>query len=144
MDMKVDDKALLAAFNRLDKALQGKALGGALEAGAMLIVNQAKEDAPYKSGTLKRSLHIGGRTSLTPDYSQTAGNKAEYGDIRGNEESTTTAVRLIGTNLVYARKQEYTHPTKAGYLRRAYDSEKSAVVVEVKEALADIIAAAVK
>jgi len=139
--MEVDDKQLMAAFSKLDAAFQGKALGGAVTAGAFLIVNQAKINAPYKSGTLKRSLHIGGATNLTPDFAETANNEAEYGDIGGKEESRTEATRIVGTNIIYARRQEYTHPTKSGYLRRAYESEKDAALKEVRLALRDIIAA---
>ena len=139
--MEVDDKQLLAAFAKLDAAFQGKALGGAVEAGALLIVNQAKVNAPVLSGTLMRSLHIGETTSLTPDFADTDNNEAEYGDIGGKEESSTEATRIVGTNIIYARRQEYTHPTKSGYRRRAYESEKDAAVKEIRLALRDIIAA---
>jgi hypothetical protein len=60
---------------------------------AVKIANQAKHNAPVKSGKLKGSIHIYGRP--------------------------VKLRRVIGSNVPYATRQEYEHKTKKGYFRRA-------------------------
>ena len=102
----------------------------ALTSGAMIILNDAKRDAPWKSGTLKRSLHI------EPDP-----------DHRGG-----VAV-LIGTNVPYAARLEFGfvgadslgriyNQAARPYLRPAMDNNREAVVQEVGRALVILLEAA--
>lgn len=64
-----------------------------IEANSLKIVNNAKENAPIKTGALKRSIKI--------------------------YEKPAEMERIIGSNMPYATKQEYEHKTKKGYFRRA-------------------------
>jgi hypothetical protein len=107
---------LMRKLSAMGAAMAKQAVGDALTAGAQLIVNDAKTTVAVITGTLQRSIHSG-RPRLSG----------------GNWE-----VR-IGTNIEYAKKQEY----RAGkaYMRPAFDNQKDAATVEVGEALADIVRA---
>lgn len=132
---------LLKNLEKLGSKLH-KALEAATAAGALLVVNDAKTNAPYKTGTLRRSIHIGGFTSLVPDYNPgDARNTQTFGDL-GKGKKTDTAVELkIGTDLIYAAPQEFgtstipAHP----YLRPAVDENKDKVPKEIGAALGDIV-----
>jgi len=78
------NRAMVAASN-------GDMLERALVAGALLPLNTAKRLAPYRTGNLRRSLHVGGH-SASP----------EGGDIGGNVNGPGFAEILAGTNLEYA------------------------------------------
>ena len=106
MSTVIGTKELLAKFNKLGEAAHGQMLETALVAGGLLISNSAKDKAPYKTGTLKRSIHVGGHTSESaPGF--TPGDVAgEYSDLGGNKTTETSAQISIGTNLTYAPHQE--------------------------------------
>ena len=61
------DPKLARAMRKLqDPALVEKMLENALVAGALQIVNAAKIRAPYKTGNLRRSIHVGGHIDADP------------------------------------------------------------------------------
>lgn len=106
----------------------GSNLSGALEAaatsGAMLIQNEAKDLAPYRTGTLRRSIHT------------------------ETVEKTSDSVTLkVGTDVVYAAAQEFgiddrnlpAHP----FLRPAVDHNKEKLVDEIRKALSSIVKGAI-
>jgi len=64
-----------------------------VEKQALLTVNDAKENAPYKDGMLKRSIKLYGKP--------------------------VRLERTIGSNVPYAQRQEYEHATNKGYFRKA-------------------------
>ena len=116
----------LAAAVAKDKVLS------AVEAGALLIENQAKQNAPVVTGTLRRSLHH-----------ETA------------DTSPTAAAIDIGTDLVYARRVEYGFSGRDSlgrlynqapnpYLHSASEAKKDEAIREAAAALKDLIDAAVK
>jgi HK97 gp10 family phage protein len=115
-----------AKLKKLDDVLAEQAVVRALTAGALLIENDAKRRAPYKTGTLRRSIHT------------------EQGD--GMEV-------LIGPDAPYGARIEfgYVGPDKRGrmfhqpaqpYLRPAFDENRDAAIKEVGEALAQLLEAA--
>ena len=118
------------ALATLAADLQGPAIGGALEAGALPIANAAKEAAPYKTGTLRRSIHVE-RVSV----------------------SGAVAAVAVGTDVPYARRLEYgfsgadslgrvfNQPARP-YLRPAFDQQRAAAVAEVARVLEQLVAAA--
>lgn len=151
----IGTKELIAKFNKLGEAARGKALENSLVAGGLLISNAAKNNAPYITGTLKRSIHVGGHTAesspgFTPDDVS-----GEYSDIGGNKITETGAEILVGTNLDYARRIEFgfsgadslgrvfNQPAQA-YLRPALDEEKENVKDEIGAALKVLIDKATK
>lgn len=146
MSTVIGTKELMAKFNKLGEAARGKALENSLVDGGLLISNSAKKKAPYKTGTLKRSIHVGGHTAesspgFTPDDVS-----GEYSDIGGNKTTETSAQVLVGTNLTYAPHQEYGTSKMAArpYLRPALDEEKENVKDEIGAALKVLIDKAAK
>lgn len=123
------------------EAVTGRQAELALVAGALLIQNQAKANAPAKTGTLRRSIHIGGHTAESGEG---------YSDIGGNSPQQVA----VGTNLIYARRIEYgfsgtdslgrtyNQPPRS-YLRRAADEQRDAAIREVANAFRDLLRAAV-
>jgi len=112
-----------AKLKRLGDALAETAVVRALTAGAMIIENDAKRKAPYRTGTLRRSIHT----------------------ERGDGMSV-----LIGTNVPYAARLEFGfmgadsrgrmyHQPARPYLRPAFDDNRDAAIREVGEALADLL-----
>jgi hypothetical protein len=75
-------------------------------AGALPIANYAKIIVRKKTGTLARSIHIGGHADLTPDTRLNA-DLFEYGEIAMPERSATGAAVFVGTNLNYAPMIEF-------------------------------------
>ena len=108
---------LLSNLKKLGSKL-GDGLEAAVKAGALLIQNMAKEKAPFKTGNLRRSIHM-----------------------ETTEKTGERAVVQVGTNVIYAAPQEFgtstipAHP----YLRPALDKNKDKVPKEIGEALADIV-----
>lgn len=128
----------------LQASVRGPMLERAVVAGALLVVNAAKQDAPYKTGNLRRSIHVGGHG----DLSNTTGTQIEAPTV-----SATRVEVLAGTNVEYAGRIEYgfsgtdslgrTYNQEAQpYLRPAVDENESAVQREVAEALRDLLRAA--
>jgi HK97 gp10 family phage protein len=114
----------------LTEALSGNVLETVLMAAALPIVNAAKANAPYKTGTLRRSIH--------PEV------------LESGAHSVTVS---IGTDVPYARRIEYGfvqadalgrryHQPAQPYLRPAYDEHREAAVQEAREVLAALVAKA--
>lgn len=92
----IGTEELLASFRQLDQAVRGSTLAAAAEAGALPVLNAAKANAPKRTRTLARSLHL--------EVVQATDSYAEV---------------EIGTDLEYARIQEYggtITPKNAKYL----------------------------
>ena len=103
----IGTKELGAKVERMDEAVQGEKLELATVSGALIIVNAAKANVKSQglidTGTLRRSLHVGGHSEKTPDFS--AGD--DYSDVGGLVKTPTRVEMLAGTNLVYAAVNEY-------------------------------------
>ena len=92
----VGDEELLANLNKLNDLTLTKYLVDAARAGALLIINVAKQKAPKKTRTLSRSIH-----------QETSKASRKYVELD------------IGTNLEYAAMQEFggtVVPKKAKFL----------------------------
>lgn len=136
-------KELDVKFDRLGAVGKGKILETALVAGALIINNAAKRLAPWKTGTLRRSLHVGGHvaesTASSGDNFIPSDIAGTYSDVGGAETGETSASVVIGTNLVYAAAQEFgfsprnipAHP----YLRPAFDEN----IEKAKETIGEVI-----
>ena len=103
----VGDKELLANLNKLEDLTMTKYLVAAAQAGALLIINVAKQKAPKKTRTLARSIH------------------------QETSKASRKSVELdIGTNLEYAAMQEFggtVVPKKAQFLAIPANSGAEAV-----------------
>ena len=106
IDLKVEMKE---ALSQLSRAAVEQMVTASLVSGALLIANKAKTQTPNvhgtATGTLKRSIHVGGHVALTPDF----GSGQDYSDL--GEPGAMRAI--VGTNLVYAAIQEYGGTIKA-------------------------------
>jgi hypothetical protein len=101
-------KGITVKLNGLNSALRRmgdakgellQALGDDVEKGALNVVNQAAEDAPYLGGFLKNS-------------------------IIASPREINTLTWEVGSDLPYARRQEYEHASKRGFFRKALTFER--------------------
>jgi phage gpG-like protein len=135
------DKRLAAQLRDIDRAVRGKVLLRALVSGGLLIVNEAKRLAPYETGNLRRSLHVGGEGSSGGLEGDTTGT-----DIGGQASGRDWAEISVGTNVEYAARREFGfagadsrgrvyHDPATPYLRPALESEKAAAQKEIGNAV---------
>lgn len=128
---------LIAKLRALKNVAVGETLQDALVASALPIQNEAKQKAPYRSGTLSRGITI----------------------ERIAAKKTYAKVAISTSKVPYARIQEFggviVQTTKKGnkrmirivaqpYLRPAFDTKKDEARSEFIEALRDLIQAAVQ
>ena len=143
--MRIDGKDSLSRKLAVLAALaDGKTLERALVAGALPIQNAGKDNAPFKTGTLRRSIHIGGHGDLAPgsgDVTDTSSTPVPDPEI-GMHDATI----YVGTNVIYAGAQEFgykgipAHP----YLRPAFDTEADAAKREIADVLTELVRKAAK
>lgn len=135
-------KELSRQLARLGEAVAAQNMVRALTAGALLIQNEAKRRAPYRTGNLRRSIHIGGAADLNPD----GGNVTDRGSVPVPDPRVEgNAVHVyVGTDVEYAPEVELGTSNRAAspYLRPAADSQAAAVQQEIAAALRDLIKAA--
>ena len=143
-------ESLAIKLRALGAAVSGRTVERAVVAGALIIQNEAERRAPYRTGTLRRSLHIGGHTDLATDYQQPPGiSELERPRIGDHDVEV-----YVGTNLEYARRQEYGfngadslgrvyNQAPRPYLRPAIDENGNAVREEIAAALIELIRRAV-
>jgi len=120
-------------FKTLDSTLQGRILENSVVAGALLIQNAVIVKTPVVSGTLKRSIHIGGHTDMSPGF--------QGHDLGIKEQSDNKVVLSIGTDVEYAPYVEFGTKRQAAqpYLRPAFDNQKQSAVNEISVALKEQI-----
>lgn len=146
-------ESLERKFRQLSEAAQGKMLERALVAGGLIVQNAAKQAAPFRTGNLRRSIHIGGHDDLATDRQGiTDRTNAQVPDP---EIGRTDAAIYIGTDVVYARRLEYGftgrdargrafNQTARPYLRPAIDENGAEIRQEVAEAFRDLLRAALR
>lgn len=126
------DRRLASQLRGMERAARGTTLHRALVSGALLIANQAKRNAPYRTGNLRRSIHIGGEGASGGLEGNTTGT-----DIGGQEIGRDYAEVSVGTNVDYAPHQEFGTARQPGtpFLRPALESERGAAQAEIADAL---------
>ena len=142
----------LAKFKRnldkLDKGTRGKVLENACLAGALLVSNKAKENAPKVTRTLARSLHVGNHVAESSPGFTPNDIAGTYSDVGGKEIKPHSATLLVGTNLIYAATQEFGDPSRnipaQPYLRPALAEEEKAVKKEIGDAVKVLIKKALR
>lgn len=113
---------LVRKLDALTDAVAGSVLQAAVASGGLLVQNDAKRRAPYKTGTLRRSIHS---------------------EVSGNRDQATAE---IGTDAPYAARLEYGfdgkdvlgrtyHQSPRPYLRPALDENADLAAREIGEAL---------
>lgn len=148
MPVRIDGSdSLMRKLSALAEAAQGQMLERAMVAGALIVQNAAKQQAPFLTGTLRRSIHIGGHEEMNPD--------GEGGNVPEPEVDGASVAVYIGTDVEYARRLEYGFngtdslgrqysQAAQPYLRPAADENQAAVRTEVGEALRDLIRASIR
>jgi HK97 gp10 family phage protein len=122
----------------LSDAVAGDKLASAAMAGALPIQNRAKELAPYKTGTLRRSIHSEIEQSTRNRAEVAIGTDVEYaaiqefgGTIRPKRAKTLSWIGEDGQRVFAKSVTVPAHP----YLRPALDEEKDTAVREIGESL---------
>ena len=148
MPVRIDgSESLMRKLSALAEAAQGQMLERAMVAGALIVQNAAKQQSPFLTGTLRRSIHIGGHEELNPD--------GEGGNVPEPEIDGASVAVYIGTDVEYARRIEYGFngtdslgrqysQAARPYLRPAADENQAAVRTEVGEALRELIRASIR
>jgi len=123
VSMALDVEGFTRALKRADTAVSGPILVSAVQLAAMVVQNAAKRNAPYVTGTLRRSIH----------------QEVE-------RLSSTFVQAIIGTDLHYARRVEFGFAGKDAlgrvynqaakpYLRPAMDDNRAKISREFKKVL---------
>ena len=118
-----------------------KYLEAAVMAGALPVQNAAKEKAPYKTGTLRRSIHMETKSKSPERVEVAVGTDVVYAAIQefGGTITPKRAKMLrfvIGGQEIFAKRVQIPpHP----YLRPALDEKKNAAIDEMGAALKQIL-----
>lgn len=129
-------ESLAAKFKRLEMVAQTKMLESALVGGALVVQNEWKARTPYKTGTYRRSIHIGGHTELAGDF--------EGQDMGSQAAGPGQAAVVIGTNITDPPYPKFLEEGTSKMAARpsagpALDAKRSEAVREVGEALKDMV-----
>lgn len=100
------DKALQSAKDIPQKLL--KDLDDETERAALRIVNEARVNAPIRDSFLVNSIKVYDKKTLT---------------------------RTVGSDRPYAQRQEYEHPTKRGFFRKAIYKERDTFRAEIEKVI---------
>ncbi len=127
-------QALRAARGKLS----GAQMEAALMAGALPIMNAAKANAPKRTGTLARSIHV---LSQSPEQVE-VGTNLEYAAPQefGAVIAPVNAQYLrfeAGGEVVFTRGPVYI-PAQP-YMRPAFEAERGAAIREVAAAIRDMV-----
>lgn len=135
--------SLMRHFAALEQVAQNQMVERALVAGALLIQNDAKAKAPYLTGNLRRSIHIGGHDDLNPGANAIVDRNGV--PVPPPEHRPGQTAVYVGTDVNYAAPVEYGTSRRRGhpYLRPAADEQGAAAAREVGEAFRDLIRAAI-
>lgn len=101
---------VLARYSEIEQALDDSVEELAI-AAALPIANEAKRLAAYKTGTLRRSIHIGGHADLTPD-TRIGSDIRPYGGVTSPKVSTGSCTVYVGSSVPYAAIIEYGGTTR--------------------------------
>jgi hypothetical protein len=141
-------KDLSRKFGKLSDIGRGQVLFRAGVVGMLVIINEAKRLAAYKTGTLRRSLHVGGAAGETPDFQ--GGLDSGYSDLGQGEVGTKTAEVFGGTDVPYGRRIEMGfedsdslgrsfHQKARPFLRPAFDTKINEAIEAMRRAFVDLI-----
>ena len=127
-------------FRNLEKVAQEKMLEQALVSGALVVQNEWKTRTPYRTGSYRRSIHIGGHTRLAPDFDGT-----DIGKQSGPDGGASVIVGTSITDPPYPIFLEYgtSKMTARPSCGPAFDAKKGAAVKEIGDAFKDLLKKAV-
>jgi HK97 gp10 family phage protein len=137
----IGDKELLRKLKALSDQVAGKALERAVAAGALRVQNAAKQRAPYRTGTLRRSIHI--EAEGDRDHAEaTVGTDVVYaaqvefgGTITPKQAKLLSWIGPDGKRVFARSVTQKARP----YLRPAFDEESDAAVRVMGDALRTLV-----
>ncbi len=129
-------KELKRKLEKVSAETRGNKLEAAARSGAFLILNEAKRRAPYRSGSLRRSLNMETTEKSAESASISIGTNLEYAAIQefgGTiEPKVADALRFeIGGGEIFANVVQM--PAQP-YLRPAIDEKRRAAEREIRDA----------
>lgn len=135
--------AVIGALDALN-AQAGKGLRLAASMGAVTVCRHAKENlrknGTWETGSLARSVHVGGHQDLTPDFDP-IGDAAKYGrhysTVAAPVETPDRATVYAGTNLEYGEYIEKGTSRRGAspFLQPAGEGHLDEIVKDVAETL---------
>ncbi len=134
----VGGEQVAAKFRQLEKAVQKEMLETALVAGALVVQNEWKRRAPYRTGQYRRSIHIGGHTDLAPDFQ---GKDMGYHHRSSDPNRAHVAV---GTNITDPPYPTFLEEGTSKMSARpsagpAFEAKKDEAIKEIGEAFREIV-----
>jgi len=121
-----------------------KNLERAAVAGALPFQNRAKVNAPWLTGNLRRSIHIGGHEDRAPDFVDIEHRGSQH--VPEPEVSADRVTVYVGTDVEYAPSAEFgdeqTRRRPHPFMRPAFDEGQREAVEEVGAAFAALVRAA--
>lgn len=145
LKFKVDPGDVLKNMAKLSDSIAAKNLETATRAGALLILNSAKQKVRYKTGTLRRSLHMETAVATRNGCKILVGTDLKYAKI--HEYGGT--VKAKGRYLVFVGQDGKKVFVKSvtikaqPYMRPAIDENRSAVAQEIGDALRALLGGAI-
>ena len=131
----------MRALNRLDDNMAGRHLETAAKAGILPIQNQAKENAPWKSGTLRRSIHEETVSRSRRKVEVATGTDVIYarihelGGVIVPKTAAALAFEIDGQLIITQRVEMPARP----YMRPAFDEKKGKAEDEVRDSLRTVV-----
>lgn len=141
----IGNDEVAAHLSAIGAGLAGAALGTAVEAGAQILLSAAQHNAPHKSGKLAQSIHISDVEVGAGGASVTVGTDLIYARI---QEYGGTIYAKGGGWLVFQTDDGQWHKVKSvtlparPYMRPALDSSRTAVIAAVQASLMALIGGA--
>ncbi|TXH48141.1 MAG: hypothetical protein E6Q97_25395 [Desulfurellales bacterium] len=131
------DKKIRELLDLIDTLQEKKGFKDALAEGALVVVEEAKERVPVRTGALKRHLHVGGYTRLTPEFRR----RGRYGALPAPKGQGRNLKMRIGSTLPYAHLVEYgtRHSRAKPFLRTALDAKRGEMIAMVRKKMDKII-----
>ena len=127
-------------FRALERVAQQKMLEQALVTGALVVQNEWKTRTPYRTGSYRRSIHIGGHSSLAPGFNGT--------DIGKQPSPDGGASVIVGTSITDPPYPIFLELGTSRMTARpscgpAFDAKKQAALKEIGEAFKDLLKKAI-
>lgn len=131
------DKKVRELLDLIDTLQEKRGFKDALAEGALVVVLEAKDRVRVRSGALRKNLHVGGYTKLTPEYRRRRG----YGSLPKPTGQGRNLRMRIGATLPYAHLLENgtRHSRAYPFLRPALDSRRGEMISVVRRKMDKII-----
>lgn len=132
---KIQDLTFLQFLDLLPDHIHEWALNTGVDAGAEIILNEAKQNCPVLTGNLRRSLHREWGESTPMRVTATVGTDVEYAPFVEYGHMTRRALKHPDRQLEGRPRMVAPQP----FLRPAYDEHKDEVQQAITEAFREFV-----